>query len=157
VNDKLAAAWRRSNGIATGTKVREEEEEKTGIFPRCIRRARRLREEGRETAGMRETHRDGGGERRTAGADLASKPGLGARSAAGGGEVPPARGARARVSLLLFWEERRGEERGRGWTEERGGQMRGVSLARRLLLVPAPLPRGVVWCGLANWGWWKRG
>lgn len=67
--------------------------------------------------------RDGGGERRTAGADLASKPGLGARSAAGGGEVPPARGARARVSLLLFWEERRGEgerlDGGEGRADER--------------------------------------
>lgn len=55
--------------------------------------------------------RDGGGERRTAGADLASKPGLGARSAAGGGEVPPARGARARLAaLVLGGEERRGRE-----------------------------------------------
>lgn len=68
--------------------------------------------------------RDGGGERRTAGADLASKPGLGARSAAGGGEVPPARGARARLAaLVLGGEERRGEgerlDGGEGRADER--------------------------------------
>lgn len=87
--------------------------------------------------------RDGGGERRTAGADLASKPGLGARSAAGGGEVPPARGARARLAaLVLGGEERRGEgerlDGGEGRADERCvARSPSASGAR-----PAP-----AWCG----------
>jgi len=145
LNDKLA--WR-SKGIAPIiTKRRKNRAFSTPHFS--------LKNEGASHSGggrkrteIGAAHGGGSGTgRRAASADLASESGAGARSAARGGEAPLPLGARfgSHCLLGLGGEGEDEEER------EAGGRRRGreSSGARRLASVFS--------CGLANWGWWKRG
>ena len=149
LNDKLA--WR-SKGIAPIiTKRRKNRAFSTPHFSLKNEGAshsgggRKRTEIGAAHGGGRASGGGGGTGRRAASADLASESGAGARSAARGGEAPLPLGARFGSHCRLGGERGRGGEGGRREEEERERE-RESSGARRL-----------VSCGLANWGWWKRG